>query len=145
MMPPGGAEARTEHLTTLEALQHELFTDDAIGRLLEELRPLEESLPHDDLDACLIRVTRRDWDKATRVPTELAAEIAHGPPRRTTSGWRRAPRRTTPPSGLGSTACSSSSSATSSASRRADDPYDVLLDDFEPGMKTAEVRRSSTG
>ena len=73
----GRRTGRADHLTTLEALQHELFTSDEIGRLLDELRPLEESLPHDDLDACLIRVTRRDWDKATRVPTELAAEIAH--------------------------------------------------------------------
>jgi carboxypeptidase Taq len=140
MMPEGGAEARADHLTTLEALQHDLFTSDEIGRLLEELRPLEESLPHDDLDACLIRVTRRDWDKATRVPTELAAEIAH-----VTAEAHHVWVTARAESDYGSfrpwldrilelklryLACFPP----------ADEPYDVFLDDFEPGMKTAEVR-----
>ena len=50
--------------------------DDRIGELLEELEPYAASLPHDSDDACLIRVARRDWEKARRVPAELAAEIA---------------------------------------------------------------------
>jgi carboxypeptidase Taq len=56
MMPPRGAEARAEATATLGGLVHERFTSDEIGRLLEELRPHEESLPYDSDDASLVRV-----------------------------------------------------------------------------------------
>ena len=75
MMPPTGAVVRAEHLATMERIAHERFIDDRVGTLVEELRDLEESLPYDSDDACLIRVTRRDWDKARRVPADLAAEL----------------------------------------------------------------------
>jgi carboxypeptidase Taq len=58
-MPPGGAAARARQMATLQRLAHERFTDPAIGRLLDELRPYEEGLPADSDDASLIRVTRR--------------------------------------------------------------------------------------
>ncbi|MGH3136348.1 MAG: carboxypeptidase M32, partial [Gaiellaceae bacterium] len=74
-MPPGGHPARAEALATLGRIAHERFVDDEIGSLLERLRPLEESLEHDSDDASLIRVTRRDWEKARRIPAELRAEM----------------------------------------------------------------------
>ena len=61
-MPPGGHPARAEALATISRIAHESFTDDEVGRLLERLRPLEESLDYDSDDASLIRVARRDWD-----------------------------------------------------------------------------------
>ena len=74
-MPPKGAEVRAEALSTLDRLSHDLFVDDEIGRLLEELRPYEESLYRDSNEASLLRVTRRDYDKAKRVPSDLRAEM----------------------------------------------------------------------
>ncbi len=74
-MPPLGTESRAESLATLGRIIHDRFTDPEIGRLLERLAPLEESLPYDSDDASLIRVTRRDWEKACRVPTELRVEM----------------------------------------------------------------------
>jgi len=74
-MPPGGHPARAEALSTLSRIAHEKFVDDEIGALLERLRPLEESLEFDSDDASLVRVTRRDWEKQHRVPTELRAEM----------------------------------------------------------------------
>jgi carboxypeptidase Taq len=44
-MPPLGTEARAETLSTLSRIAHERFVDDEVGRLLDELRPLEESSP----------------------------------------------------------------------------------------------------
>jgi len=73
-MPPGGAQARARHITTLQRLAHTEFTDPAIGRLLDELQPLEESLPYDSDDASLLRVTRRDYERATRIPPAFKAE-----------------------------------------------------------------------
>ena len=78
-MPPGGARARGRQMATLSRIAHEKLTDAAIGRLLDELRPYEESLPYDSNDASLIRVTRRDFQRAIRIPPSLQAEIwRHG-------------------------------------------------------------------
>jgi carboxypeptidase Taq len=74
-MPPLGGEARAEALGTIGRIAHEMFVDDEIGSLVERLRPYEESLEYDSDDASLIRVTRRDWEKARRVPAELRAEM----------------------------------------------------------------------
>ena len=78
-MPPGGAEARGRQMATLGRLAHERFTDPAVGKLLDDLRPYEEGLPYDSDDAALIRVTRRDYERLTRVPAQFVAELnAHG-------------------------------------------------------------------
>jgi carboxypeptidase Taq len=74
-MPPGGGPARAEAMATLGRIAHEKFTSDEIGVLLDKLRPLEESLDPESDDASLIRVSRRDWEKSKRVPTELRAEM----------------------------------------------------------------------
>jgi len=75
-MPPGGARARGRQLATLQEISHSKFTDPAIGQLLEDLRPLEESLPYDSDDASLIRVTRRKYETAVRVPSEFMAKFS---------------------------------------------------------------------
>jgi carboxypeptidase Taq len=140
MMPPGGAAVRTEQLTTLERLTHELFVADGIGELLEELRPFEESLDYDSDDASIVRVTRRDWEKARRVPTDLAAEMAKLASE-AQEVWAKARQeddyeRFRP-----------YLDRTIDLKRRYvacfepyEDPYDPLLDDYEPGMRTDEVR-----
>src|SRR5512134_2451389 len=76
MMPPRGAAVRAEQLATLQRIAHEKFTGAEVGRLLDDLHPYEESLPYDSDEASLIRVARRDYDKARRVPGELRAEMA---------------------------------------------------------------------
>ncbi len=73
-MPPGGAIARARQISTLKRLAHEQFTSPAVGRLLDSLRPYQESLPYDSDDASLIRVTRRDYERATRIPAAFQAE-----------------------------------------------------------------------
>ena len=78
-MPPGGAASRGRQLATLGRLAHEQFTDDTIGTLLDDLQPYEKSLPAESVEASLIRVTRRDFEKATKVPASYVAEVrAHG-------------------------------------------------------------------
>jgi carboxypeptidase Taq len=72
-MPAGGAPARGRQLATLGRIAHEKFTSPALGRLLDDLRPLEESLPAEADDASLIRVTRREYERQTRVPSERLA------------------------------------------------------------------------
>jgi carboxypeptidase Taq len=73
-MPPGGKKARARQISTLGRLAHERLVDPVIGHLLDDLRSYEASLPYDSDEASLIRVVRRDYEKAIRVPAEFMAE-----------------------------------------------------------------------
>lgn len=70
-MPKAGAKARARHMATLARLAHERWVDPDMGKLLEQLRPLEQSLPFDSLEASLIRVARRDYERAVQIPPEF--------------------------------------------------------------------------
>ena len=140
MMPPRGAAMRAEQLATVDRIAHEMFTSPEIGRLLDALAPFEERHDYESFEASLIRVTRRDWEKARRVPADLRAEMSRAASL-ADPVWVAARENDDYASFL-------------PALRRNldlrkryvecfdgyDDPYDVLLDDYEPGMKTAEVR-----
>ena len=76
-MPTGGAPARGRQMATLSRLAHEKFTSPVIGRLLEELHRHEESLPFASAEASLIRVTRRDYERAVKVPAEFVAKLSN--------------------------------------------------------------------
>ncbi|HYI74236.1 MAG TPA: carboxypeptidase M32 [Gaiellaceae bacterium] len=138
-MPEGGHPARAEALATLSRIVHQRFVDDEVGRLLERLRPLEETLAYDSDDASLIRVTRRDWEKQRRVPTELRVDMT----RSAALGnqiWIEA------------RATNDFAKFLPALERNLelkrkyvecfdweDSPYTPLLDDFEPHMLTSEV------
>lgn len=75
-MPNGGAAARGQQLSYIAQLSHQRFTDPALGKLLEALLPYAESLPADSDEAALIRVTHREYTRATQVPLDLVAELS---------------------------------------------------------------------
>jgi carboxypeptidase Taq len=78
-MPPGGAGARGRQTATLGRLAHEKFTDAALGRLLDQLELETRGLPYDSDDASLVRVTRREYDRAVKVPAAFVSELSeHG-------------------------------------------------------------------
>jgi carboxypeptidase Taq len=141
MMPPRGAPGRAEQLATLRRISHEHFISPEIGHLLDELEPFEAAHEHDSFEASLIRVTRRDWEKARKIPAELRAEMSRASAL-AIPVWVDARER-------------NDFAAFLPALRENldlrkryiecfegdfDEPYDAVLDDFEPGMKTAEVR-----
>jgi len=72
-MPKGGVLARARQGALLSRLAHDRATDPALGRLLDELQVYAERLPHDADDACLIRVVRRDYERAIKVPADFIA------------------------------------------------------------------------
>lgn len=72
MMPPGGAASRSRVIATLEGLTHDRLTDPKLGELLTEL----ESQELDEERSASVRVLRRHYDKATKVPGALVKEIA---------------------------------------------------------------------
>ncbi|HEX7077399.1 MAG TPA: hypothetical protein VF363_03155 [Candidatus Eisenbacteria bacterium] len=140
MMAPRGVGARAEQLGTLARVTHELFTSEETGALLEQAERAAASLDPDSDDACLVRITRRDYEKARRVPAELRADISRTSSLATPI-WSEARRRSDWDMFLPQL-------ETAIDLRRryvdcfepADEDYDVLLDDYEPGMTTAEVR-----
>lgn len=75
-MPPGGAEARARQTATLSRIAHEKFTDPAIGKLLDALTPYEKSLDYDSNEASLIRVTRRKYERAIKIPAAFMAKVS---------------------------------------------------------------------
>ena len=75
-MPAGGGAARGRQLATLARLAHEKFTAPVIGKLLYGLSRSVESLPVDSDAASLIRVTRRDYERAVEVPAEFVGKLA---------------------------------------------------------------------
>jgi carboxypeptidase Taq len=75
-MPPGGIANRADQLTTLRRLAHIRFTADEVGGLLDEVEGEVGGQAFDSDEASLVRVTRRDYDHARKLPPELVAEIA---------------------------------------------------------------------
>src|SRR5215472_10658746 len=76
-MPKGGALARGRQSALLRRLAHERFVDPALGRSLDRLAPQAGRLA--PADASLIRVVRRDYERAIRVPAAYVARAtAHG-------------------------------------------------------------------
>lgn len=75
-MPPGGAAARGRQSALLSRLSHERLTDPAVGRLLDALTAWAAGLDPDSDEASLIRVTRRDHDRATRVPSAFVQRVS---------------------------------------------------------------------
>ena len=76
MMPADGAAARAQQLGTLARLTHERATASEIGDWLEEIDAAGDAAALDALDRDVVRLARRDWERARRVPDELAVERA---------------------------------------------------------------------
>jgi carboxypeptidase Taq len=75
-MPKCGADARARQGATLSKLAHEKSVDPNLGKLLDALEPHAGNLPGDSDDASLIRVARRDFEKAIKVPADYVARAS---------------------------------------------------------------------
>ena len=140
MMPPRGGPARAEALATLEHISHEIFVSAETGRLLDAAETALDGAEPDSDDVRLVRVTRRRWEKARCVPSDLAADLA----RSASIGqeaWVEARKR------------SDFSAFVPYLTRNLelarsyvdclegfDCAYDALLDDYEPAMQSAQVQ-----
>jgi carboxypeptidase Taq len=143
MMPPAGASVRAYQLATGAKLVHDLMVADELGDLLEELRPYEESLDYDSDEASLIRWTRRDREKELRVPAELREEESRAAAE-AFPVWVEARRTSDFELFRPYLERNVELRRRYAGCFEVDELYDALLDDFEPGMKTAEVREVFT-
>ncbi len=138
-MPTGAARARGEQSAAIDQLIHELFVSAATGDLLAQAeKDLQDADPDSD-EARMAAVVRRDYDRATRLPADLVAEIsrhravAH-------SIWVKARQEND------FAAFEPALEKMLELTRRRaeylgykDHIYDALLDGYEPGMRQADV------
>jgi carboxypeptidase Taq len=71
-MPEGGVRGRAEQLATLSRVAHEMLVSPETGELLESAGGREL----DSDDAALLRLARREHDRAVRLPARLVAETS---------------------------------------------------------------------
>jgi len=137
MMPAQGAEGRAQQLGTLARLTHERATAQEIGDWLGEL----DGAVLDQLNGDIVRLARRDWERARRVPDELAVELA----RASTDGqesWQRARENDDFAAFAPALERNVELARAYGACVAADgeSPYEALLGDYDFGLRTEDLR-----
>ena len=139
-MPPRGVAARAEQLAVLRRYEHARLTDPEIGALLARAEDAAAALDPDSDEAALVRIVRRDHDRAVKVPEELVFEIA-----RTAALADRVWIDAREHNDFASFAPWLRKIVELDRRRTAclgyqEHPFDALVDEAEPGMTTASVR-----
>lgn len=139
-MPPMGASTRARQLSLMSKITHDLFVSQETEKLIVAAEQEAVDLDPDSDDAAFVRVSRRDFNKEAKLPTELVQKlaevtaIAH-------EDWASA------------RAASDYSKFVPSLEKIVDlerqvtdclgyknERYDALLDQYEPQMTAEEVR-----
>ena len=140
-MPPGGVENRSEQLALVAGLLHERGTDPRFGELLNAVEGSDMLADPAAPPAVNVRALRREYDRYVRMPRALVEDVA-----RTTA--------------LAQQAWASARAAADFQRFRpflerivelkrseaecvgyAEDPYDALLEDYEPGLRSTVIAR----
>ncbi len=144
-MPRGGAKHRADQLSLLAGMTHQMFVDPKIGELLGEAEQSDLVKKPESVEAANIREIRHEYDKQTKLPKELVEEFS---------------RVTTLAQGEWVTARQNSDfkhflpwleKVVDLCRQRADafgyegEPYNALLDEYEPGATVEEVVDIFTG
>ncbi|MCK6451516.1 MAG: carboxypeptidase M32 [Alphaproteobacteria bacterium] len=138
MMPPGGAEARAEQLAALKVTAHALMTDPQIGELLDRARGEDG---HDAWRQANLREMRRAWLHANAVPSDLVEALS-----KACSTCEMVWRKARPASNYALVLPSFKEvltlirrKAEAKAAALGLSPYDALLDQYEPGGRSARI------
>lgn len=138
-MPSGGAKGRAEQLATLARLAHQMFVSADTQQLLAAAEEVAGSLDPDSDEAGLVRMTRRDFDIASKLPAEFVAERARARSL-STEAWREArPHNDFAGYRPWLERMVDYTRRTADYLGYTEHPYDALLDLYEPHMKTREV------
>ncbi|MHC4877282.1 MAG: carboxypeptidase M32 [Planctomycetota bacterium] len=139
-MPPQGAEHRANQLALLAGMTHEHSTAARIGELLSELEASSDLGPEGSDEQVVLREARRSYDRATKLPQRLVEEIS-----RTTTlaqqAWVKARKdRDFPQFQPWLEQVLNLKREEAEAIGYGDgQPYDALLDDYEPGATAASI------
>ena len=142
-MPPGGADIRSERLATLGRLSHEMFVSDDTARLIEDAEGELGGLAFESDDASLLRHVRREYDRNAVISSELMTEAIRASSQGYTT-WIAARANSDFAAFLPAL------ERIVEVNRRfveayrtlqpdATEDYDLLLEDFEPGLTSREI------
>lgn len=144
-MPARGASVRAERLATMVSISHEMLTSDETGALIADAEDHVRAMGDDSFEASLWRLVKRRFDKAMLVPKELSVEQQ----RAASAGyiaWRKsraesdyAQFRDALQHNIDLT--KQTVDALRSYFPDAEEDYDILLDDYEHGMRTSDIVR----
>lgn len=140
-MPSGGVENRSEQLALLAGLLHERGTDPRIGELLAEVEGSELLADRSSPAAVNVRELRREYDRYVRLPRRLVEEVA-----RITALAQKAWARARAEADFGAfrpwlEQIVELKRAEAECVGYAQEPYDALIEDHEPGMTSQIVAR----
>jgi carboxypeptidase Taq len=141
-MPQAAAGARAEQQELVATLTHERRTSPRVGELLAACEQDRDLMgQHDSPAAANVREMRRDYDLATKLPTDLVAEIA-----KTTSiaqeHWKTAREKSdfaTFAPWLEKVVALMRRKAECYGIRLGGEAYDALLDVYEPGATARQI------
>ncbi|MEL6913020.1 MAG: carboxypeptidase M32 [Pseudomonadota bacterium] len=135
MMPRGAAEQRGEEMAALEGVLHSRRTDPRVGDWLSSI----EDATLDAVGQAKLRHLRRDYARNTKVPAKLAAEIARATSR-AQGQWADA-RANEDVAAFTPVLARVIGLRQEEGAALADggDPYDALLQDYEPGTTAEEL------
>lgn len=142
-MPEKAAALRGEQMAALSALVHERRTSARVGELIAACQE-DAALVADEEAAANLRALRHDFDRATRLPTPLVRSFAQTTSR-AMHEWRAA--REAGDFGhfapwLQEVIDLNRERAEALGVPAGGEAYDALLEDYEPGMTAAEIRRT---
>ncbi len=138
-MPDGAGSIRGNQMASMQGVLHEFRTDPRIGELLNTLEPRIGQPRYSDADRGLVRIARRMYDQATKLPRELVEEMARVGAS-SFDAWRRARERNDFASfapWLERTIALQREVADRLGYE--DTRYDALLDLYEPGMNVKRL------
>jgi carboxypeptidase Taq len=140
-MPPAAGEYRAEQMTYLAGIIHQRRSDKQIGQLLGELAGSELTKDEHSDEATTIRQLKRDYDKQVKLPQSLVEELT----RASVLGqqaWVEARKNNDYPSFAPHVKKIFELKKQQAAALGFEaNPYDGLLDDFEPDARTADVAK----
>jgi len=133
VMPRGGADQRAEEMAALEAVLHARRTEPRVGEWLAEAEAT------DDVARANLRLIRREYERAVKVPADLAKALAKATSR-AQGIWAEARAGEDVAAFLPTLTEILRLRREEAAAIAGDaDPYDALLQDYEPGITGAEI------
>lgn len=139
-LPKGGGAYRAEQMTYVSGLLHKMRTDPRVGDWLAEAeQQVGEQDPHSD-QATVLREARRSFDKLTKLPQDLVENITRAEVEGQ-QAWVDARAADDFPAFAPYLKRIIELKRQQAEAIGYDDCiYDALMDDFEPGEKTSNVR-----
>jgi carboxypeptidase Taq len=144
-LPKGGTDLRADQSSLLARMSHEQGTDPRLGELISAAEEAAKGLAADSDEATTAREARRDYDRATKLPADLVEEMARAQVQGH-AAWVEA-RKTNDfkmfQPHLATTIRLKQREAQCIGYKT--NPYDALLDDYEPGETAAGVEKAFNG